>query len=114
MANGPGLIGGLFVGTTIAKGLAFSLKKPLISVNHVEAHLYASMMNHLHNLKFPAIGVVISGGHTMLVKILEVGKYKLIGTTIDDAIGEAFDKVAVILGLGYPGGPEVEKLAKFA
>lgn len=112
VANGPGLIGALLIGTSVAKGLSISLKKPFIGVNHIEAHLYASMMRHIKNLLFPSIGVVISGGHTLLVKILDVGKYKLIGSTIDDAIGEAFDKVANILGLEYPGGPSIEKLAK--
>lgn len=112
VANGPGLIGAVLVGLNAAKGLSFALNKPLIGVNHIEAHLYAAMMSNLSNLEFPSLGVVISGGHTMLLKILEVGKYELIGTTIDDAIGEAFDKVATILGLPYPGGPSIESLSK--
>ena len=112
VANGPGLIGAVLIGVNVAKGLSFAWNKPLIGINHIEAHLYAAMMNDLNHLKFPALGVVISGGHTMLVKISEVGKYQLIGTTIDDAIGEAFDKVASILDLPYPGGPAIESLAK--
>jgi N6-L-threonylcarbamoyladenine synthase len=112
VANGPGLIGALLIGINIAKGLSLALNKPLIGVNHVEAHLYASMMENLSYLQFPSLGVVISGGHTMLLKILEMGEYELIGTTIDDAIGEAFDKVGSILGLSYPGGPAIESLAK--
>ena len=112
VANGPGLIGAVLIGLNAAKGLALSLNKPLIGINHIEAHLYAAMMSNLSNLDFPSLGVVISGGHTMLLEILDVGKYNLIGTTIDDAIGEAFDKVATILGLSYPGGPAIESLAK--
>lgn len=112
VANGPGLIGAVLIGLNAAKGLAFSLNKPLIGVNHIEAHLYAAMMSNIQNLEFPALGVVISGGHTMLLEISDVGRYKLIGTTIDDAIGEAFDKVATILGLPYPGGPAIEALAE--
>lgn len=109
VAKGPGLIGALLIGLNFAKGLALSLNKPLVGVNHIEAHLYSAMMEHTVSL--PAIGVVVSGGHTSLVKIEEIGHYTLIGQTHDDAIGEAFDKVAKILGLPYPGGPQVEKLA---
>jgi N6-L-threonylcarbamoyladenine synthase len=112
VAKGPGLIGALMVGINTAKGLAFAWQKPLIGVNHVEAHLYASMMDFKQNdLPFPALGIVISGGHTFMVKIHSMGNYELIGTTQDDAIGEAFDKVAVMLGLPYPGGPSIEKLS---
>lgn len=112
VAKGPGLIGALLIGLNVAKGLCVSLNKPFIGINHIEAHIYAAMMNNLNNLYFPSLGIVISGGHTLLVRILEIGRYEIIGTTIDDAIGEAFDKVAKILDLPYPGGPEVEKLAK--
>lgn len=112
VANGPGLIGAVLIGLNVAKGLSYALNKPLIGINHVEAHLYAAMMNNLSNLQFPSLGIVISGGHTMFLKILDVGKYELLGTTIDDAIGEAFDKVASILDLPYPGGPAIESLAK--
>lgn len=111
VAKEPGLIGSLLVGLNTAKGLSLVLKKPFIGINHIEAHLYAAMMGRSEDLIFPALGVVISGGHTMLLKILDIGAYEIIGTTIDDAIGECFDKVASILDLPYPGGPQVEKLA---
>lgn len=112
--KGPGLIGALLIGLNTAKALSFALNIPFIGINHLEAHIYASMMDHLDNLKFPSLGIVISGGHTVFVKILNVGSYQLIGKTVDDSIGEAFDKVAKILGLPYPGGEEIEKLAKLA
>ena len=111
VAKGPGLIGALLIGMNAAKGLAIAWNKPLIGVNHVEAHLYASMMG-IDEIPLPALGVVLSGGHTLLVKILGIGQYEAIATTVDDAAGEAFDKVAALLGLPYPGGPHVEKLAK--
>lgn len=110
VAKGPGLIGSLLIGMNAAKALSVAWDKPFVGVNHVEAHLYAAMMQ-LEEIPFPSLGVVISGGHTFLVRILSVGKYELIGTTVDDAIGEAFDKVAALLGLPYPGGPAIEKLA---
>lgn len=109
VANGPGLIGALLIGLHAAKGLAFALDKPLVGVNHVEAHLYATLMSH--DVAFPAIGVVLSGGHTSLLHIKNIGQYELIGQTVDDAVGEAFDKVAKLLSLPYPGGPIIEKLA---
>lgn len=112
VAYGPGLVGPLFVGLQTAKGLALSLNKPLVGVNHVEAHLYAAIMSSKLPIKFPCIGVVLSGGHTNIIKIHELGSYELIGQTVDDAIGEAFDKVAKLLGLPYPGGPYIEKLAE--
>ncbi len=112
VANRPGLVGSLLIGLNTAKALSFALDKPFIGINHIEAHLYASMMGDDKDPIFPALGVVISGGHTMLLKISDIGKYEMLGTTIDDAIGESFDKVAKILDLSYPGGPEVEKLAK--
>jgi N6-L-threonylcarbamoyladenine synthase len=110
VANGPGLIGALLVGLHFAKGLALSLNKPLVGVNHVEAHLFSALMTH--DVPLPTMGVVLSGGHTALVKVEDVGKYTLIGQTQDDAIGEAFDKVAKLLQLPYPGGPQIEKLAQ--
>lgn len=110
VANGPGLLGSLLVGVNFAKGLSLSLNKPFIGVNHVEAHLIAPLMHH--EAEMPAIGVVISGGHTALLYIPKMGEYQLIGETQDDAIGEAFDKVASLLGLPYPGGPKVEILAR--
>jgi N6-L-threonylcarbamoyladenine synthase len=99
------------IGLTAAKTLSLAWGVPYIGVNHVEAHLYAAMMSN-RAFVFPALGVVVSGGHTFLVKILGVGQYEKIGTTVDDAVGEAFDKVAALLDLPYPGGPEVERLAK--
>lgn len=110
VAHGPGLIGALLMGLTAAKGIALAWNKPFVGVNHVEAHLYAAMMEV--EPEFPALGVVISGGHTLLVKIHSLGHYEEIGSTVDDAIGEAFDKVAILLDLPYPGGPEIEKLAR--
>lgn len=112
VARGPGLIGALLIGMHGAKALSLVLNKPLIGVNHVEAHLYAALMSPAAPLSFPCIGVVLSGGHTSLVLIKEIGQYEQIGHTIDDAIGEAFDKTAKILGLPYPGGPQIESLAK--
>ena len=112
VAYGPGLIGPLFVGLQTAKGIALALEKPIIGVNHVEAHLYAALMSEDAPVQFPALGVVLSGGHTNLIKIEELGSYKLLGKTVDDAVGEAFDKVAKMLNLPYPGGPAIESLAK--
>jgi N6-L-threonylcarbamoyladenine synthase len=112
VAKGPGLVGALLIGMQAAKGLSIAWKKPLIGVNHVEAHLYAAMMGAPDPWPFPALGLVLSGGHTLLLKIEDVGNYQLIGTTVDDAVGEAFDKVATLLGLPYPGGPHVEELAR--
>jgi N6-L-threonylcarbamoyladenine synthase len=110
VARAPGLIGSITIGLNAAKALSMAWNIPFVGVNHVEAHLYAAMMDQMPS--FPALGVVLSGGHTFIVKILELGCYDLIGTTVDDAIGEAFDKVACLLNLPYPGGPEIEKLAQ--
>jgi N6-L-threonylcarbamoyladenine synthase len=112
VAHGPGLIGALLIGLNTAKALAFSQNKPFIGVNHVEAHLYAALMSHSTSPSFPCLGVVLSGGHTAIVLIKEIGQYELIGQTVDDAIGEAFDKVAKMMGLPYPGGPQIELLAR--
>jgi len=109
VARGPGLLGALLIGMHTAKTLSLAWDVPLVGVNHVEAHLYAAMMDH--EPQFPALGVVLSGGHTNLLEINDLGEYRQIGATVDDAIGEAFDKVASLLDLPYPGGPEVEKLA---
>ncbi|HEV7737955.1 MAG TPA: tRNA (adenosine(37)-N6)-threonylcarbamoyltransferase complex transferase subunit TsaD [Chlamydiales bacterium] len=111
VAISPGLIGSLLVGLQFAKGLSIAWNKPWIGVDHVEAHLYAAMMGKPLPT-FPALGLVLSGGHTLLLKINDLGDYTLLSTTVDDAIGEAFDKVAALLGLPYPGGPHVEALAK--
>ena len=111
VAMGPGLIGPLLIGVNGAKALSLGLERPFVGVNHIEAHLYAAMMREEPPV-FPALGIVVSGGHTFLALIEDIGSYKLIGTTVDDAIGEAFDKVGKILGLPYPGGPHIEQLAK--
>jgi N6-L-threonylcarbamoyladenine synthase len=112
VARGPGLIGAILIGLTAAKALAFGLGKPFIGVNHVEAHLYAVAMSHDEPLPFPALGVIVSGGHTSLVRMEGFGRYVTLGQTLDDAIGEAFDKVATLMGLPYPGGPQIERLAR--
>lgn len=111
VAKGPGLVGALLIGMQFAKGLSIAWKKPLLGINHVEAHLYAAMMSTKAPLEFPSLGIVVSGGHTLMLKIEGIGQYQLIGTTVDDAVGEAFDKVASLLGLPYPGGPPLEALA---
>lgn len=111
VANGPGLVGALLIGLQAAKGLSIALQKPLIAVNHVEAHLYAALMSNEKLPSFPCLGVILSGGHTALVVMHSVDTFTLIAQTVDDAIGEAFDKVAKLLGLPYPGGPEIERLA---
>lgn len=111
VAYGPGLIGALLIGVTAAKTLSLALNRPLIGVNHVEAHLYAALMSQPVPVEFPCLGIVLSGGHTALVRMEDIGSYSLIGETVDDAIGEAFDKVAKQLGLHYPGGPQIESLA---
>ncbi len=108
---GPGLIGALLIGLNAAKALALATGKPFIGVNHIEAHLYAAMMPRLDEIQFPCLGVVVSGGHTSLVLVRSIGRYELIGQTVDDALGEAFDKVAKLMGLPYPGGPQIESLA---
>ena len=108
---GPGLLGSLLVGVMVAKGIAFSLDLPLIGINHLEAHLHAAFLSN-PLLSPPFIGLVISGGHTELVYLSRSGNYQLLGSTRDDAVGEAFDKVARILNLGYPGGPVIERIAK--
>ena len=108
-AAGPGLIGGVIVGLTTAKALALALDKPLIAINHLEAHALTPRLTD--NVAFPYLLLLASGGHTQLVAVRGLGDYVRLGTTIDDAIGEAFDKVAKMLGLGYPGGPAVEAQA---
>lgn len=108
---GPGLVGALLVGLQFAKGLAFSTKKPLIGVNHIEGHICANYIQH-KDLKPPFVSLVVSGGHTFIVHVKDYGVYEVIGQTRDDAAGEAYDKVARALGLGYPGGPKIDKLSK--
>ena len=108
---GPGLVGALLVGLQFAKGLSFATKKPLIGVNHIEGHICANYIQH-KELKPPFVSLVVSGGHTFIVHVKNYGEYEVIGQTRDDAAGEAYDKVARALGLGYPGGPKIDKLAK--
>ncbi|MBN1503674.1 MAG: tRNA (adenosine(37)-N6)-threonylcarbamoyltransferase complex transferase subunit TsaD [Candidatus Eisenbacteria bacterium] len=107
---GPGLIGSLLVGLCFGKALAFATRKPCVGVNHVEAHLFAVLAEG-RELRPPFVGLCVSGGHTELVYVKEFGRYELIGSTVDDAAGEAIDKVAKMMGLGFPGGPEIEALA---
>ncbi|HAI74486.1 MAG TPA: tRNA (adenosine(37)-N6)-threonylcarbamoyltransferase complex transferase subunit TsaD [Candidatus Moranbacteria bacterium] len=126
VTNGPGLIPALLIGTTTAKALAYFWKKPLIGIHHIEGHIYANFIRdeisaisnsqflipkQNPNPKFPILCLVVSGGHTQLILMREHLDYEIIGETLDDAVGEAFDKVARILGLGYPGGPAVAKIA---
>ena len=108
---GPGLVGALLVGVMYGKTLAFSLRRPLIGVNHMEGHLFAPTLED-PELEPPFIGLLVSGGHTMLLDVPAWGEYRLLGQTLDDAAGEAFDKVANLLGLGYPGGAAIERLAR--
>ncbi|ABR30491.1 protein kinase [Thermosipho melanesiensis] len=108
---GPGLIGALLVGISFAKGLSLKLNKPLIGINHIVGHVYANYLTY-PNLKPPFIVLMVSGGHTEILHI-QNEKIEVLGKTLDDAAGEAFDKVARILGLGYPGGPEIEKIAQY-
>jgi len=106
---GPGLIGSILVGLNFAKGLAYATKKPLYPIHHIEGHILSLLFDN--NLDFPFISLVASGGHTNLFLVNSIGDYTLLGKTLDDAAGEAFDKVAKMLNLGYPGGPIIEKLA---
>ncbi len=108
---GPGLMGSLLVGFSAAKALAYALDKPFVGVDHVIAHVYAGFLAD-PKLKFPCLGLVVSGGHTLLLKMNSPLKVEVLGRSIDDAAGEAFDKVAKILGLGYPGGPEIDRLSR--
>ncbi|MFH1598182.1 MAG: tRNA (adenosine(37)-N6)-threonylcarbamoyltransferase complex transferase subunit TsaD [Patescibacteria group bacterium] len=110
VTSGPGLVTSLLVGVETAKTLSLVLKIPLLSINHIEAHVYANWLSG--RIKLPALSLVVSGGHTQLILINNQGHYKIIGQTLDDAIGECFDKVAKILNVGYPGGPAIEKLAR--
>ncbi len=112
VTHGPGLIGSLLVGVMFAKGLGAALKIPVCGINHIEAHLYANFLDFHQRLGYPYLGLVVSGGHTHLFDVKKIGEYHLVGKTLDDASGEAFDKVAHLLGLGFPGGPQVERLAK--
>ncbi|MDE0093823.1 MAG: tRNA (adenosine(37)-N6)-threonylcarbamoyltransferase complex transferase subunit TsaD [Gammaproteobacteria bacterium] len=108
---GPGLIGSLMVGATIGRTLAWSLQIPSIGMHHMEAHLLAPLLSS-ERPKPPFVALLVSGGHTQLVYVEQIGKYKLLGQSLDDAAGEAFDKTAKLLGLGYPGGPEISRVAQ--
>jgi len=109
--QGPGLVGALLVGASVAAGLAFSLRVPSIGVHHLEGHLLSPLLSG-DPPKFPFIALLVSGGHTQLLQVHRVGRYTLLGETLDDAAGEAFDKTAQLLGLGYPGGPALSHLAQ--
>lgn len=114
--QGPGLVGSLLVGLTYAKGLCFASGLPLIAVNHVEGHIHAVVLEARADgepVEYPALALVVSGGHTHLFEVLEESRYRLMGKTRDDAAGEAFDKVAKLLGFGYPGGPLMDALAPY-
>ena len=108
---GPGLVGALLVGVSYAKALSYALNKPLVGTNHIHGHIAANYITH-PELEPPLLCLVISGGHTHLVHIKSYSEFEVLGRTRDDAVGEAFDKVARVIGLGYPGGPKVDKLAK--
>lgn len=108
---GPGLVGALLVGVSYAKALSFAIGKPLIAVNHINGHIAANYITH-KDLKPPFLNLIISGGHSNLVRVTDYNKCEVLGKTRDDAIGEAFDKVARVVGLGYPGGPKIDNLAK--
>ncbi|XBC38238.1 MAG: tRNA (adenosine(37)-N6)-threonylcarbamoyltransferase complex transferase subunit TsaD [Buchnera aphidicola (Floraphis choui)] len=108
---GPGLIGSLLVGASLATALAFSLNIPTILVNHMEGHLLTPMLERIKP-KFPFVGLLVSGGHTQLINAYGIGKYELLGRSLDDSVGETFDKIAKLLGLNYPGGPSLSKLAE--
>ena len=109
--QGPGLVGALLVGAMYGKGLAWTLGKPFLGVHHMEGHLFAAALED-PTLAPPFVGLLVSGGHTQLLDVPEWGKYRIVGATRDDAVGEAFDKVGTLLGLAYPGGPKIEKLAR--
>ncbi|HHX97024.1 MAG TPA: tRNA (adenosine(37)-N6)-threonylcarbamoyltransferase complex transferase subunit TsaD, partial [Clostridia bacterium] len=107
---GPGLVGALLVGVNTVKALAYSLQLPLLAINHLEGHLYANWLVQ-QNIEFPVIGLLVSGGHSVLIEMKDHGVYRLWGQTKDDAVGEAYDKIARAMGLGYPGGPLLDALA---
>ncbi len=111
VTHGPGLVGALLVGLSVAKAMAYALRIPLVGVNHIEGHICANYIEH-KSLKPPFLCLVVSGGHSHLVYVKDYGNYETLGKTRDDAVGEAFDKVARTLGLGYPGGPIIDELAK--
>ena len=109
--SGPGLVGALMVGATLGRALAYAWDVPALGVHHMEGHLLAPMLAEEHP-KFPFVALLVSGGHTQLIRVDGIGHYKLLGESLDDAAGEAFDKAAKMLGLGYPGGPMIARLAE--
>ena len=111
MTVGPGLVGALLVGIAAGKSLALATGAPLIGVNHLEGHIYANFLEH-GPPEPPYVSLVVSGGHTMLVHMPEDHRYEVLGQTVDDAAGEAFDKIARLIGLGFPGGPALDRLAR--
>jgi len=111
VTEGPGLMGALLTGISCAKAMSYCLNKPLIAVDHLKAHIYSAVMTQ-NQPDFPFIGLVVSGGHTRLYLVEDFDSFELLGDTVDDAVGEAYDKVAKILGLGYPGGPIIDTVAK--
>lgn len=111
VTKGPGLIGALLVGVSFAKGLALRYKKPLVGINHIIGHVYSNYLAY-PDLKPPYIVLMVSGGHTLILKVEENNNVTILGRSVDDAVGEAFDKIARLLGLGYPGGPEIDKISK--
>src|SRR4030095_7038002 len=111
VTQGPGLIGSLLVGLSFAKSLSMVAEKPIVGVNHIEGHIYSVAFEN-PAVEYPAVALIVSGGHTTLFLIPEDGSYAVLGRTRDDAAGEAYDKVAKLLGLGYPGGPIIDRLAK--
>lgn len=111
VTQGPGLVGALLVGMGVAKALSYATGIPCVGINHLEGHIYANFLESLH-LEFPFVALVVSGGHTSLIYVQDHGVYQILGETLDDAAGEAFDKIAGFLNLGYPGGPAIDKLAK--
>jgi N6-L-threonylcarbamoyladenine synthase len=111
VTEGPGLVGALLVGVCFAKGFAYGVGRPLVGINHLEGHIVAPLLSE-RPLQYPAIALIVSGGHTHLYYVEAFGKYRLVGRTIDDAAGEAFDKGASCLGLGFPGGPAIDRLAR--
>jgi N6-L-threonylcarbamoyladenine synthase len=111
VTHSPGLLGSLLVGVNFAKGLSFSLDIPLIGIHHIEAHIFSVYLDSVVP-QFPFLALVVSGGHTLLVLVNDIGRYQILGRTLDDAAGEAFDKVGKMMGLGYPAGPVIDKLAR--
>lgn len=111
VTHGPGLVGALLIGLATAKAIAYALKKPLVGVHHIQGHISANYIEH-KGLEPPFLALVVSGGHTNIVDVIDYNQYKVLGRTRDDAAGEAYDKVARVLGLGYPGGPLIDQVAK--